>query len=235
MRFSISAAIVAVALAGAAGLSPSPTFAATSADSVTPPQRLLLAQNSGTRLFALLQDIQRLQEQVRHLRGRIQMLEHQIQRNSKIRQRMYQKLEQRLAALAQGGTGTTAGKQQIKNAYTAAFKKLRNGKYSAAIKAFESFVEKYPDNSYSDNAWYWLGQARYVQGDLNGAMAALQMVTSKYPESRKMSSTLFRMGVIQQTQGETSTARATFKRLIQAYPDSESAAMARQRLNEMAG
>lgn len=234
MRIAIPATFVAIVVAGTAlGLS-RPALAADAGYALASGQPVMVAQRNGSNLFALLQDIQRLREQVRQLRGRIQMLEHRIQRNSRIRQRMYQKLDARLTAL-ETGTAGKAGNKAIKSAYMAAFEKLRKGKYSAAIKSFESFTAKYPDNSYSDNAWYWLGQARYVQGDLGGAMAALQTVTSEYPESPKIASTLFRIGVIEQARGNTADARAAFKRIISEYPESDSADMARARLKDMKG
>lgn len=235
MRIVSPGLLVALVLVAMAAVSlPQPAPAADAGGAPATQGRVLLAQNSGPNLFVLLQDIQRLQEQVRRLRGKIQMLEHQIQRNRQIRKRMYQKLDQRLTALEQGGVAET-DKQAVKKAYLAAFEKLRNGKYNAAISGFEAFVEKYPNSSYTDNAWYWLGQARYVQGNLGGAMEALQVVTSQFPESSKMPSTLFRMGVIEQTQGKIDSARTTFQRIISEYPDSESADMARQRLQKLGG
>lgn len=230
MRQSLIVAAAAIALAVSAGLSPRPAQAAGPAADSAP---ILLAQNTGTNLFALLQDIQRLRRQVRQLRGEIQSLRHQIKRNRRSRQRMYQRLDKRITALEQGGIAAGASKAEIKQAYLAAFDQLRNSKYDAAIASLEAFVGKYPDNSYSDNAWYWLGQARYVQGDLTGAMKALQTLTRRFPDSKKMPSALFRIGVIEHTEGKVDKARAIFRRIVKQYPDSDSAAMARQRLQDM--
>src|SRR5699024_6337530 len=148
--------------------------------------------------------------------------------------RMYQDLDNRLTALEKGGSATSADKEVIKQSYMAAFEQLRNGKYDAAISDFEAFVKKYADDSsYGDNARYWLGQARYVQGDLSGAMEALQTMTKRFPKSSKLPSALFRMGVIEQAEVKTDKASAMFQRIVSQYPDSESADMARQRLQDM--
>lgn len=232
MRQALIVAVTAVALAASVGVSSRPAQAA---DRAAEPAPMLLAQNTGPNLFSLLQDIQRLREQVRRMRGDIESLRYQIKRNQESRQRMYQSLDERLTALEQGGAGTgvSASKEEIKKSYMAAFGQLRNGKYDAAISGFESFVKKYPDSSYGDNAWYWLGQARYVQGDLSGAMKALQTMTSRFPKSSKLPSALFRMGVIEQTEGKTDKARAAFERIVTQYPDSDSAGMARQHLKDL--
>src|SRR5699024_8123809 len=134
-------------------------------------------------MFKLLQDVQRLREQVRRLRGEVETLKYQIQRGQDSRQRMYQQLDERLSALEPGGgSGDAAAgsgneaqhKPGADQAYKAAFDKLRNGKYNAAISGFEDFVEQYPNSTKTADALYWLGQARYVQGDLSGASDALQ-------------------------------------------------------------
>lgn len=230
MRQALIVAVTTVAVAASVGI---PSRPAQAADRAAEPAPVLLAQNTGPNLFSLLQDIQRLREQMRRMRGEIESLRYQIKRNEESRQRMYQDLDERLTALEQGGTATGANQEEIKQSYMAAFEQLRNGKYDAAISGFETFVKKYPDSSYGDNAWYWLGQARYVQGDLTGAMSALQTMTSQFPQSSKLPSALFRMGVIEQTQGKTANARAAFKRIVTQYPDSESADMARQQLKEL--
>lgn len=232
MRRLTATTCVAMVLVGLTAGLPRPSHAADSNYWAANGQAVMVARNTGPNVFALMQDIQRLQSQIRQLRGRIQMLKHRIQRNSRIRKRMYQKLDKRITALEKGN-GTTVDKEAVKNAYLAAFKKLRDGQYNAAIDSFQSFIHKYPKNSYSDNAWYWMGQARYVQGNLSGALQALQTVTNKFPKSSKMPSTLFRMGVIKSTQGKSSQARSLFKRVINNYPDSDSADMARGRLKDM--
>lgn len=235
MRFAIPALFVAIVLAVSAGVMPRPALAGDAGSARVLPDRLMLAQNSGPNLFPLLQDIQRLRRQVRQLRGKIQMLEHRIQRNTQSRKRMYQRLDKRLTALEQGGASKKASKEEIKKTYLAAFEKLRNGQYDAAIKALAAFTREYPDSTYTDNAWYWLGQARYVQGDLSGATTALRTVINDFPKSGKMASSLLRLGIIQQTLGKTNKARATFQRITHDYPNSGSADKARGRLQKMAG
>src|SRR5699024_12696134 len=137
-------AVTTVAVAASVGIQSLPAQAANRA---AEPNPMLLAQNSnGPNLFSLLQDIQRLREQVRRTRGEIESLHYQIKRNQESRQRMYQDLDNRLTALEKGGSATSADKEVIKQSYMAAFEQLRNGKYDAAISDFEAFVKKYPDD-----------------------------------------------------------------------------------------
>src|SRR5699024_3397191 len=118
-------------------------------------------------------------------------------------------------------------------AYRAAFDKLRANKYAEAVSGFEAFLDQYPDSAYNDNAWYWLGQGRYVQGDLSGALDALNTLMEQFPDSDKLSSALFRIGIIEQAQGKNDKARAAFEKVITDYADSDSADRARKKLQEM--
>lgn len=234
MRFAIPTTIFALALVAMVGVLPRPALAADTSRASHGAEPLRLAQNDGQNLYALWQQIQSLQHEVRQLRGKNQMLEHQIQRNTENRKRMYQQLDDRITAL-EGGGAATADQEAVKKAYLAAFGKLRDKKYADASSSFAAFVKQYPDNSYSDNAWYWLGQARYVQGNLDGALSALQTVTEKFPESDKAPSALYRIGVIEQTQGKADKARSTLSKIIRNYADSDSADRAREKLKAMGG
>src|SRR5699024_794717 len=142
------------------GVLPRPALPSASGPVTVTGEPLLLAQSSESSRFSLLQDLQRQKEEIRHLRGKVEMLEHNIERNRQSRKQMYEDLDNRLTALEKGGT-KKADEKEIEQAYTAAFQELRNGNYDKAIHGFEAFVDDYPDTSYSDNAWYWLGQARY--------------------------------------------------------------------------
>jgi|SRR5699024_3014267 len=197
-----------------------------------------LADN-GVSSFELIQDMQRQKEEIRQLRGKIELLEHQIERNRISRQEMYERLDERLKtlkqALEEGGGNARANDEAAEKAYLAAFEQMRNGKYDAAVSEFEAFNEKYPNSAYSDNAWYWLGQARYVQGDLDGAMQALRTVIDDYPDSDKVPSSLFRMGVIKLAQGQSGEAQSLFRQVISDYPEDKAAEMAREQLEEMSG
>lgn len=226
---AVAAAVVTVSV----GFYAQPARAASQGAGSAP---IRLAQNGNSNMFGLLQDIQRLREQVRRLRGEVESLKYQIQRNQDNRQRMYQQLDGRLTALEGGGAvagsggGAPVDKAGAGKAYQAAFGSLRDGKYNAAISGFEAFVKKYPNSEQTDEALYWLGQARYVQGDLSGASSALQQMIKQFPQSAKVPSALLRIGVIQQTVGKAKQAKATFQRIIDNYPDSESASKARQHL-----
>lgn len=248
MRHVVPIAVMTVALVASVGALPRPAHAAESDRAARNAGPLTLAQNTaGSNLFVLLQDIQRLQDQVRDLRGQIDALQYQIRQNEQGQRELYQNLDQRITALERGGAaagsapsatrGTVAAQANpaVESAYLAAFDELKKGRYDAAINALQAFLQQYPETAYSDNAWYWLGEARYVQRDLSGALTALQTVVNRYAASPKVGSALYRIAVIQEEQGQTTNARATLERILAEYPNSDSAGLARQRLQAMGG
>ena len=278
MRHALSIAVVTGVVAVSAGLSARPAVAAPSDTG----QPMRVAQNSGggPNVFSLLQDIQRLQEQVRDLRGQVDTLQYKLRQSEQGQRDLYQNLDKRLSALEDGDAGRgndasgefqpigesdagarsdsgggygssgggygSAGQDDTgrseasgsgsdsagaEQAYTAAFDELKNGKYDAAISGFEGFLDAHPESRYSDNAWYWLGEANYVQRNYDAALEAFRTVVNRFKESDKVSGSLDKIGVIQDEQGEADNARGTLQRVIDEYPDDNAAELARKRLD----
>jgi len=135
------------------------------------------------------------------------------------------------AAAAQSA-GSSSGPSDYK-AYRAAFEKLRNGNDADAITAFKKFIQNYPNSRFVSNAWYWTGEAHYVDGDYKEAIRDFQKVLTKYGNSPKASDSYLKVGYAQYALKDYKSARATFKAVIQRYPGTTAADLARQRLQQM--
>lgn len=120
-------------------------------------------------------------------------------------------------------------------AYAAAYDLLRpeQRRYEEAIKAFERFLQQYPNGKYTDNAGYWLGEANYVTQKNEAALVAFQQLLQQYPKSPKAPGALLKIGYIQDATGKTDAAKASLNRLMQDYPTSSAAGMAKKRLENM--
>ncbi|MBS62646.1 tol-pal system protein YbgF [Salinisphaera sp.] len=254
MRHVLPIALVTFAVSASAGITSRPASAA-SADAAQN-QQIMLAQadnNGGPNLFSLFQTVQRLQSEVRDLQGQVDTLKYQLRQNEQGQRDLYENLDKRLSAVesggsagssAAGGTGGSSGQSDyssssqdpaIEQAYTAAFDKLKSGDYDAAIGAFKGFLEQNPESTYSDNAWYWLGEANYVKRNYDAALEAFQTVVNRFRASSKVPGSLYKIGVIQDERGETDNAYGTLKRVVDQYPDSNVAEMARKRLQGIDG
>jgi len=206
----------------------------------------------GTGTVSLYQDIQALQQEVRELRGQIEELQYRARQREQRQRDLYQDLDSRLQALEKNagiGPGTGDGSETdagdgkdsatggdpaaAEKAYLAAFEKLKQGDQQAAIADFQAFVKAHPDSEYTDNAWYWLGEAHYVGRAYDKALTAFRRVIQDFPKSNKVPDAGYKIGVIQDEQGQYEAARKTLQGVIDDHPDADAAGLARKRLEAL--
>lgn len=134
------------------------------------------------------------------------------------------------AAVTQGSSGSEADE---KAAYVAAFEFLKTGQYSQAIKAYQAFLDKYPNGRYADNAQYWMGEANYVSREFEQALVQFQKVVGNFPASPKVSDARLKIGFALYEMERWDDARAALEKVIEDYPNSSVARLARQRIVRM--
>jgi len=205
----------------------------------------VLTNNS---LLELAQRIDRLQADVRGLRGEVELLQNQSEGGKAQSRSLYGDLEKRLAALETlGGVGSAgpaaagAGAGAIvtpagageQGSYDAAFNALKGADYPKAIASFKSFLGAYPASPLASNAQYWLGEAYYVNREFPNALGAFQRVITEWPDSRKAPDALVKVGFTQAALGKTSEARDALENVQKRYPGTEAAALAADRLKRL--
>lgn len=114
--------------------------------------------------------------------------------------------------------------------YQQAFRLLKQAKYDQAIAAFDTFVRKYPDSQYADNAHYWMGEAFYVNRDFEAAITEYMKLVSNYPDSQKTPNGLLKIGYSYLEMGKNEDAKKALEDLIKRFPDSSAARDAENRL-----
>ncbi|MEN8260184.1 MAG: tol-pal system protein YbgF, partial [Pseudomonadota bacterium] len=130
-------------------------------------------------------------------------------------------------------TSQAGGTSQSKEAYQNAYTTLQTGRYTDAIGLFNSFLATYPDDRYSDNAQYWLGEAYYVTRDFGAARESFAKVIERFPKSPKVPDAMLKIGYIEYEQGHWEEARRALSDIIKDYPDSTAASLAEKRLVRM--
>lgn len=98
------------------------------------------------------------------------------------------------------------------------------GSSAAALTAFETIIERYPNDPLFADALLEPGRTYWVGGDADGAIARYLSVAETYPTLPQAAEALWRAGYLSSTEGDTTIARGVFERLADAYPDSEWAA-----------
>jgi len=106
-------------------------------------------------------------------------------------------------------------------------------RYPEAIKAFQSFLEKYPTSQLAGNAQYWLAEAYYVSQKNTQALLEFSKVMQLYPTSSKVPGAMLKTGYLHHSEGRIAEARDILNKIISRYPRSSEAALAKQRLSRI--
>lgn len=120
-----------------------------------------------------------------------------------------------------------------KAAYTRAYDLLARGENDPAVAAFDSFLGTYPDGPFSDNAWYWQGEARYAQRDFDSALYSFGIVVESFPGSPKVPDARLKIGYALYEQQRYGEAKEVLNDVAADYPGRSAAVLARKRLQQM--
>lgn len=138
------------------------------------------------------------------------------------------------AAQAPAAKALSAADQAVMQAsYAAAFKTLRGGDYVNASRQFRAFIEKYPDQPLTANAYYWLGETYYVTTNYKVALEAFQQLLGRFPQSEKAPDAMLKVGYCQYELKQVDAARATLAAVVSKYPGSRAASLAKERLERI--
>jgi tol-pal system protein YbgF len=114
--------------------------------------------------------------------------------------------------------------------YDNALQLFRNGQYDAARDGFESYLQKYPKSSLTDNAQFWLGECYYAQKRYGEAISAYEKTIKEYPKSDKVSSAMLKQGMAFLELGDSTAGKILLKKVVKEYPNSNQAKIARRKL-----
>ncbi len=134
--------------------------------------------------------------------------------------------------LAQSQTPASTAAEE-KASYDRAFQALKDLRFADAAEKFQSFLDRYPDSEYSDNAQYWLGESYYVTRNYDIALEAFQQLMDRYPESPKVRDALLKIGYTHYELKQWDRARAALTQVQENYPDTTLARLAESRLRGM--
>lgn len=197
----------------------------------------------------ILQRIEQLEAEVRHIRGELEIQRHQLE----LLQRepvqaatppapvgVGQAAERRYEPPApvattplpvQAPRSAQSGTEQAD--FDAALGELREGRYPQAITDLQRFVSAWPNSSLAGDAQYWLGESWYLSRNYDAAKEAFINLGLRYPQSARLPDALLKLGYIYGEQGEAGRAREVLQKLIQVYPNSRAASLAERRLQSL--
>jgi tol-pal system protein YbgF len=108
-----------------------------------------------------------------------------------------------------------------KRAYESALVLVRSKQYDKALDALTTFLVRYPDHPFAENATYWRGECFYAKGEYARAAEQFEGVMARFPYGNKAADALLKLGLCQQRLGSQDQAQKTFGELRDRYPKSE--------------
>ena len=120
-----------------------------------------------------------------------------------------------------------------KDEYTKAYEILMAGNNEQAIQSLTTFLDTYPTGPFSDNAWYWRGEANYVSRKFEDALTSFYKVINEFSDSPKVPDAKLKVAYTLYEQNRFDEARRELQSLVNAFPDSSAARLAQKRLQAM--
>ncbi len=118
-------------------------------------------------------------------------------------------------------------------AYSRAYRSIREKKNEKAILQFRDFLRRFPKNRLAANAQYWLGESYYDMRDFPTSLREFQKVISRYPASRKVPDAFYKKGITYLRNKNPRKAVREFEKLIKRYPNHSLAKKARKQLQTL--
>ena len=145
----------------------------------------------------------------------------------------------------QGGEGFPPLKlhpdyQKQEQAYNKAFDLLKNKKYTQATVGLKNFLKQYGDkkqegeaSKYVLNAYYWLGELYFLQGDFDQAAQQFKAIVKQFPGKPKVPDAMLKLGLISVNLGKKTEARQMFQNIKKRFPNSSAAHLAALELQKL--
>ncbi len=121
--------------------------------------------------------------------------------------------------------------KKAKDVYMEAYKLFKEERFGEARERFLGILENYPENEYSDNARFWIGESYYRGKNYEDAILAYEELLKKNPTSDKVSGALLKQGLAFFELNDKKTGKIILEKLIEKFPDSEQAKHAKKKLS----
>ena len=106
--------------------------------------------------------------------------------------------------------------------YDYIYKVLRQQNFQKAAVALRAYIDLYPKNALTSNAYFWLGQIYYVQKDYRDAVLLFAEGFQKFPQGNKGPDTLLKLGTSLMKLNKMVEACTAFSRFFEDFPEARS-------------
>ena len=114
-----------------------------------------------------------------------------------------------------------------KQLYETAYGYLLQRDYAQAETAFTDFLRRFPNDSLSGNAQYWLGETHFVRGQYKAAAGDFLKGYQTYGQSAKAADCLLKLAMSLDRMGQKEAACSSYAELSAKFPNASQSVKAR--------
>jgi len=137
------------------------------------------------------------------------------------------------ASDVQNGTTSNFAPASPMTLYQEGIDLYRQGNFADARAKFDTFLATKPDESYVDNALYWIGECFYGEGLYHEAAGYFHRIVQEYPKANKVPDALLKVSLTYQKLGKIDSAREMLRYLMEAFPGTEAARTGKEKYESM--
>jgi tol-pal system protein YbgF len=117
--------------------------------------------------------------------------------------------------------------------YNNGVRDYNGGKGDLATQEFSDYTKFYPNTDLAGNAYFYLGEIQFRQGNYQAAAQSYDQVLQNFPSGNKAASAQLKKGLALIELGKQDDGVSELRHVIQRYPHSPEALQARDRLRKL--
>jgi len=117
--------------------------------------------------------------------------------------------------------------------YNNGVRDYNGNKNDLALQEFSDYIKFYPNTDLAGNAYFYLGELQFRQGNYQQAAQSYDTVLQNFPTGNKAASAQLKKGFALIELGKQDDGISELRHLIQRYPHSPEALQARERLRKL--
>ncbi|MGA8490106.1 MAG: tol-pal system protein YbgF [Terriglobales bacterium] len=187
-----------------------------------------LQTDNGGKVDQLSGQIQALNDSIDELKARLTQVAKQLQ-----------DIQAGQQSVAAGQAAQQAQQQALAQApppdvlYNNALRDYNAGKNDLAKQEFSDYVRFYPNTDLAGNAYFYLAELAYKQGNFQEAVTNYDQVLQNFPTGNKAPSSDLKKGLALIELGKNDDGIAELRHVIQRYPRTNEALQAKERLRKL--
>jgi tol-pal system protein YbgF len=117
--------------------------------------------------------------------------------------------------------------------YNNALRDFNAAKNDLAVQEFNDYIKYYPNTDLAGNAYYYLADIEFRQGNYQQAAKDYDQVLQNFPSGNKAAAAQLKKGFALLELGQNDAGVTELRHVIQRYPRSPEATQARDRLRKL--